>query len=1308
MSTAGPPPQPLPAGRHRWARRLAGAALLLALLAAATWWGVPALLKWHLPPRLGQLLGRPVQLADAQFNPLRMVLALQGLRIGAATGAGGAAEGATAQAAPLLEVDQVQLDIGLLQSLRHRATVIEALTVDGVRARLTRTAPGHYDIDDLIQRLGTPADKPPDAEPARFALHNLVLRNAQLRFDDRPVARVHTVQALHLALPFLSNLPSDVAIVTEPRLAFRLNGTAFDSGSHTLPFASTRSGALTLRFADLDLAPWLPYLPQDLPLRLQRGHLDTDLNLQFTLPPQGQPTVTLKGHIGLRNLAISEPAGAPLAAWQALSLDLLDVQPLAQRVRLGPLRVDGLVLDLNRDAQGRLNLLNLLPARFTKSTPSTSSTTAAAPGASTASAAGAAPAARQWQLDLASVQIDDAQLRWQDHSLRPTAAYTLAGVSLQAQAMRWPAPSPVPLALKATLHSGAADGPVAATLAADGQADDRQASLKLQLQALNLAALAPYIAGMLKPQLSGKAALQAQLRWAAEPNALAVTLDDASLQDLQLRDGAAKSAPVLAGLKRLQANDVVLDLLAQRVAVARLQIDQPTVALQRAADGQIDLSPWLAPVATPAAVAAAPGVKAAMATSPASAPASPPAWQLNLKDLVFNGGQLDWTDAAAQPGGPALRAALTGLKLHLQGLAWPAPTDPRAVLPRLQLSASLGVPAAAGMPAERGQIGWNGHIGLAPLQADGQLTLARLPLHQFVAYAGAALPVALVHADASLAMHLRARATPAGWQLASDGDLQLTELMVNARPAPGERSGSELLSWQALALQGIALTLAPATKPRVDVRELALTDFYSRLVITEQGRFNLQDVAAAPPGAVASAPGASVAVASAALSAPASAPAPAAAPVVAAASAPAASAPASAGLPIDLVLGQTSLRNGRIDFSDRFIRPNYSARLTELNGSIGTIRSGTREMATISLQGRAADTALLDISGQINPTAQPLALDIHAKATDLELAPLSPYAGKYAGYAIERGKLSMDVAYKIDANGRLDAKNQVILNQLTFGERVESPSATQLPVLLAVALLKDRHGVIDLDLPVSGTLSDPQFSVGGIIWKLIVNLLGKALTAPFALLSGGGADDLSQVQFTPGTAQITDSGRQALAKVAKALTERPSLVMTVTGAADTVSEREMAQRSLLNERLAAEASRERPRAAPTAAAVVAAPASGASATALQAPALSATERAAALKRLYQQTPLPDRPRNLINQLKDLPLAEMQARLLAGIRITDDSMRELALQRGLAVRDALIAQGLPSERLFLAAPKLRLSGEGDAAWLPSVTLTLSVK
>ena len=384
------------------------------------------------------------------------------------------------------------------------------------------------------------------------------------------------------------------------------------------------------------------------------------------------------------------------------------------------------------------------------------------------------------------------------------------------------------------------------------------------------------------------------------------------------------------------------------------------------------------------------------------------------------------------------------------------------------------------------------------------------------------------------------------------------------------------------------------------------------------------------------------------------------------------------------------------------MRPNYSAALTELNGQIGRLASNTREMATIDLRGRAEGTALLEIRGQLNPLARPLALDIQAKASDLELAPLSPYAGKYAGYAIERGKLSMDVAYKIDADGKLDARNQVVLNQLTFGDKIESKDATKLPVRLAVALLKDRNGVIDVNLPISGSINDPQFSVGGLIFKVIVNLLTKALTAPFALLAGSGRDDISVVEFEPGTSVVTAKGTTAIEQVAKALTDRPALKMTVTGAADPVSEREALQRAAIDARLRSEARRDGLRSgAPTAAA------SAASAAPVATPApLDPAERDRLLEQVYKNTDLPDKPRNALGFARSIPASEMEALLKSRVVVTSDSARDLALQRGIAVRDALIAKGLGNERLFLAAPKVRAAGEEDAAWTPRVQLSLS--
>lgn len=1299
-----PPASPAPTP-GRWRRRLLWLALVTLLLLALITWALPpalsALLRHELPARLGALLGRPVSVGTVEVRPWQLALSMEQLRIGAAPGQGDA---------PQLELGRVAVELSA-SSLRHRAPVVSALTVQAPRLRLARTAPGRLDIDDVLQRLASAPDARQDTrtEPARFALYNLRLEDGQVTLTDQVVGRSHRIEALTLALPFLSNLPAHVAVHTAPRLSLRLDGTPIDSGGKALPFAQTRQATLNLRLAPVDLAPWLVYQPAMLPLRLASGRLAARLGLDFSQPPQGSPRLTLRGDLQLDNVAVQGRDGEPLAGWQQLALDLRDVQPLARRIALGTLRIDGAQLSLNREADGRLNWQRLA-----------GTADAAAPAGPAASASAAPDAAAQgaaspWRVTLDAWQLHAGTIDWRDATLpagggarsgQDPRHWQLADLMLQAGPLQWPTAAPAPLTLSATLRQGTQ---ALGRLAIEGRANERQATATLSATDLSLSAAAPYLAPWLVPRLHGQLSASARIDWATggDGNApqLSVQVPELRLDALALRQAVnpAGAAAAEAGWRQLRVQDATLDLTRRRATVARVSLTAPQLAVVRDANGQLNLATWLRtpPAAlTPPASRPKParrGGGARPGPDETSAPASV-GWQLSLGEFAVDGGRLRFTDQGVDdaPGTP-LQAEAAQLRLRLRQLRWPI--GPRQAPMPLQLDARIGVPMAGAAPTPRGAAGtppagelhWSGRIGLAPVQAEGRLRARRLPLHLLERYAAEALgPLTLLRAEAGLDGRLALRQQADGWHLSTVADARIDELQLHTRPEAGGRldSASELLSWQSLALNGLQFSLAPGARPRLLLQEATLSDFYSRLVITEDGHFNLRD-AAARPAAGASAPAAST---SSAAAAP---------PAAASASAPA----AGDALPMDLEIGATRLVNGRIDFTDNFVRPHYSARLSALNGQLGTLRSGTREMATLALSGRAADTATLEISGQLNPTARPLALDISAKASDLELAPLSPYAGKYAGYAIERGKLSMDVAYKIDPDGRLEARNQVILNQLTFGEAVDSPDATKLPVRLAIALLKDRHGVIDINLPVSGSIDDPQFSVGGLIFKVIVNLLGKALTAPFSLLSGGSGPDISQVEFMPGVSTLAPSGQAVLDRVAQALLDRPALQMTVAGAADPASEREAWQAAALEARLQAERRRAQLRSAP-AAAVAAAPASGTAASATEAP-VTGDERSRLLRELYRNSALPDWPRNLVGLLRELPPAEMEARLKAGLVVSTDVMRELALQRGLAVRDALVARGLPAERLFLAAPLLRASGEDDASWVPRVKLTLAL-
>ena len=1282
----------------KWLRRFGWAVLGLLVLWALAWLAVPPLLKSQVQQRLGSALGRTVTLGDVSFSPWSLELTVRDIVVG---GVPVGAAGAPAASVPLLKVARFYVNADI-SSLLRLAPVIEAFEVDAPELKVTRTSDGRYDIDDLIARFAPTDPEPPASEPVLFALYNLKLRDAVVVFDDRPVGKEHRLTAMNLSLPFLANLPAHIDVQVQPRLAFQLNGTPFDTGAQTTPFAQSRAAALQFKMGDLDLKPYLGYLPDALPFRLRDGRASADLELDFQVVDGALPSIVLRGTVGLQNVEADDVAGAPLLAWKRLDVALRDIQPLKRELSFGAIELDAPTLHVTRDAAGRLNLAQLsAPAPVV-------APAAAAVAASPASAAAAAPAS-PWRVQVDALHVGGWRVLWADANLTPAAALALEAIDLKAGPLSYPfaTDAAMPLNLQATLTAPAAGSTSQGRLSVEGRVSDRQAVLDLRLTDLTLDALAPYLAESLRPQISGMLAASAQLIWAAgDPARLQIARGEFVLDGLRVTETAAVSspgkaavAPAAVALKQLSVQGADVDLQARELSLASVKLVQPAVAVSRDRAGLLNVQRWMKPGPAAADSTVAASTVAPAASAAASADDVP--WRVALRDLSVDGGSLRFDDAyvAGHADTEPLRLEVAALKLGVQNLAL---AGSRTTAPaQVQLSARLAgprdldhAPDKSAAKAVAGLIDWRGRLGLQPLAIQGSVKLDRFPLQAFEPYVRDRLPVSLLRAEAGLKAEVAVKELPAGLDIGVVGDLLLADVLVHSRPAADAPAGlgstDELLSWQSFKLSGVTLALAPARPPKIDITEAVLADFYTRLVITEQGRFNLQDVGPAAAAASSAESG----------TAPARAPVPPSAVVVnaaaAQASAPAADAPASA---LELSVGATKLINGRVDFTDRFVRPNYSADLTQLNGSLGAFRSGSREMATLELRGRAAGTALLDISGQLNPTAEPLALNIRAKATDLELAPLSPYAAKYAGYAIERGKLSMDVSYVITPDGKLEAKNQVILNQLTFGERIDSPSATQLPVLLAVALLKDRHGVIDINLPVSGSLNDPQFSVGGIIFKVIINLITKALTAPFSLLFGGGGEDLSEVAFRLGVPAVTESGAAALDKVAQALIDRPSLKMTVTGASDPAGEREAYIQAALDARLLQEKKKEQARAG--APAVAASAAAGAVTETV-----SGAERERLLKAVYRQTDLPDKPRNLIGLAKDIPATEMEALLKARIVVTDEAMRELALQRGLAVRDALIAKGLPSERLFIASPKLRPPGDQAEAWIPSAKLSLA--
>jgi Domain of Unknown Function (DUF748) len=301
---------------------------------------------------------------------------------------------------------------------------------------------------------------------------------------------------------------------------------------------------------------------------------------------------------------------------------------------------------------------------------------------------------------------------------------------------------------------------------------------------------------------------------------------------------------------------------------------------------------------------------------------------------------------------------------------------------------------------------------------------------------------------------------------------------------------------------------------------------------------------------------------------------------------------------------------------------------------------------------------------------------------------------KYAGYPIVKGKLSMEVTYKVE-DGRLAANNHLFLDQLTFGDKIDSPTATKLPVLLAVSLLKNSRGEIDINLPVSGTLDDPKFSVGAIIVQVIVNLLTKVVTAPFTLLASafGGGEELGLVEFAPGSAALAPEQTKRIDTLSKALNDRPGLKLDIIGRVDPALDAEGARRAKLDSKLRAAKVRRTVRASGEAV-------DPATVT------ISAEERPELMAAVYSSEDIPNKPRNFIGIAKSIPPAEMEALIVANLAVTPEDLRGLASQRASAVRNRLETEGKVSrERLFLVEPKLTPEGIKDKGATTRVDFSL---
>jgi uncharacterized protein involved in outer membrane biogenesis len=1244
-----------------------------------------------------------------------------------------------------LRLARVEADLSW-RSLRHLAPMVERLRIEQPALLVVRNAEGIYDGEDIVERLQERASDDDESEKsrARFSLANLELVGGSARLDDRLLGVQHAATDIGLRVPFVSSLPVHEGLFVEPALELRLDGAPIYLDGRVLPFAEERLAEFDISLERLDLTRVAPHLPANLPFKLAEGALSTEASGSFVAPPDAPPRLQVKAWAALEDLNLLQPDERPVLVLPRLEARAIELEPLALRFAVGELLASGprITVERGADEAGYFEAVTKALAASKDGHRAERSSSAPAlsawapstrPSPTSAPSVPQSPPPVSWSIG--SLRIEQGRLVFDDRAFEPRPLeLTVDEIALAASGL-----GSGPKQVSRLTLSGRANGGETLSAEAQLQLEPFTARGEASIESLPLAHWAWLTGPSLRLEVHeglGSIASRFELSLPPDGAPLDWTLSEGRLEVERL--ALAREGREVLELASLGIGPIGADPERRRIAVGSIQIDGARLALVRDAQGRLDAASWWGREAGQdhkADGGEEPSPKHKADGGEGGQPSSEP-WRLSLERLALANSALK-LEHASQAGVQPEPLRLSAIRLEATGLASdggaasPVSLDAEVGEGRIELRGTVvptsgeaamqvlarRLPVDAAQPWIPPQV--NARITSGTLSADGKFEL-RFGEDGEVqgGWRGA---VAVTDFDARLAGAESARpgapASERSQAEAASSEAEIPAAVAREAVAPGAgvsgavpgasattRSGRraararELVRWDALELAALRVDFSPLF---IDTGEVVLDGLAARLVITPAGRFNLQDIvegspsesespldeaasAHAPTGPQAGEKPSARPGESAGEQSSTTEEATAGEQASALADAPPGEQSFASGSP-PVAIGPVTMTDGNIDFSDFFIDPNYSANLTGVSGTIGAMRAG--HPGEIELQGRIDNTGALEITGRIEPIGAPLFLDVQADASDIDLPALSPYSAKYVGYGIEKGKLSATVEYRVE-NRQLVASNRIVLDELRFGEKVESPDALQLPVLFAVSLLKDRNGVIDVELPISGSLDDPQFSVGSIVTRLIGNLIARAVTAPFALIAnlvGASEAELSQLPFAPGEAALGEEARERLAALAKALLERPGLELEIGGRA-VAEDRESLRRAAFEARL-----RRMKGDSGNARTGGGARVEGEERERLILAAWMAAQR--------------DKPGDRQPGEGERPsLQAMEAQLVASTRLSDSALLDLASRRARAAKDRLAdAHKVEAARLFVTAP--RLLEEKAEGPIPGVEMSL---
>lgn len=1117
-------------------------------------------------------------------------------------------------------------------SIYRRALIISELSLDLPAIRFARFSANNYSFNDIIELQKAKPKKESKGE-FHYSINNISLTNGSLDFDDQAVGggRKHTIRNLSVAVPFISNIPYLAEKYTDPHISAIVDGAPFAFNGKIKPLSKSMETSVAIDLKQLRLPEYAAYSPVRPPVDLASGKLTVASQVTYRVSQDKKPELGIKGVVTLDEIAVNMRNGAPLVKLPQLQVKASELEVFAQRFLIEEIRMDGLELFVSRNAKGEWMYNRLLES---------SPTSGKKPESDRAATAEAAKKESQLLLQVAALTFSNGTVHFSD--AQPAGGFKTKISRIDASVTNFSTAAGKTAEYELSLML--ADE---ATLNGDGtfSLHPLNVTLSNELNGLKIQRGWPYLSSFLSSPVKGSIDVSSEVSYNREKG-VAVTEGRVLVSGISANYGDNEGF----ALSRFEINGAEYSQQQNAVQVGEIKLTKGNVSLSREADGSISLLSLLKKpegAATPAAG----GIPQQAAPVAEARPDAKPAKELSFrlgKLLVerFNATFIDKT----RDGRP--RFSLTDTSAALSNFAWPR-YNPSPL--RFSATFNKNTPLKA-----------SGEITPQPFRYKGSLSAGRLPLRDFEAYFPSNIKVSILGGFADADMNVDIALTDGKPSGSFKGNAGLRSFY-----AIDMVDEEDLLKWESLQLDDIQGSLEPFT---LALRQIALNGVYSRIIVRKDGTLNLQNLVEKQAAPARSAGEDAARVKGQAGGGKGESPLPATPQV------------AAAPQPRTVSIGAVTVQEGTISFTDNHLPQPFATTFYNLGGRVSGLSSEEARFADVELRGNLENHSPLKITGQINPLRDDLFVNLKVSFQDIELSPITPYSGTFLGYTVEKGKLFLDLSYHIDKK-QLNSENKVFIDQFTFGQKVESDKATNLPVKLGLALLKDRKGEIHLDLPVTGRTDDPKFSIWGVVWQVVKNLMVKAVTSPFALLSSmvGGSQDLSAITFNAGVSAIPPQEEQKLSALGKALLERPALKVELKGYADREKDPEGYRTELLSRKLAGEKLLARSREGTLQ--------DGETVDTVR---VLPEEYVKYLTAVYKKEKFP-KPRNFIGMVKELPPDEMKKLILTNMAVGDKELAALAQERVAAVRNFLIVKGgVSAERVFHKNEDVFKAPEKEAA------------